>query len=482
MKNSIEIQNPTIVWFRHDLRIEDQPALSTGIKRGNPIIPLFIWAPEEEGEWAPGGASKWWLHGSLISLQNELHKLGLNLILRFNHSLETLIDIIQQTKANTVYWNRCYEPHIVKRDAKIKAELNRLGVKVEIFNGGLLYDPWMVLNKQNKSYQVFTPFWKACCEKGEPPLPLPKPKSATPFKGNIESESVESFQLIPKIHWDLGLNAKWVPGTTAALHKLKYALENVISDYKEHRDFPSIQGTSELSPYLSHGDISPRMIWHYVKQKYSDQNQAQPFLRQLGWREFAYYLLYHFPHTPNEPLHENFNAFPWEKNENDLKAWQKGVTGYPIVDAGMRQLWQTGWMHNRVRMIVGSFLVKDLRIHWIEGARWFWDTLVDADLANNTLGWQWVGGCGADAAPYFRIFNPITQGEKFDSEGIYIRQWIPEIRLLPNKWIHRPWEAPQEVLREVNVILGRTYPKPIVDHVIARKKALDAFEQVKINS
>lgn len=471
-------EKPIIVWFRQDLRTEDHPALHSAIQQGRSVVPVFIWAPAEEMEWAPGAASRWWLHGSLQNLRNELEELGLKLIVRQQSSLEALQEIAEQTGASGVYWNRRYEPYAIQRDAHIKAELRKNGIHAQSFNGTLLFEPWTVLNKQNKPFQVFTPFWKHCCSLGQPDHPLPKPQTAFSYSGAIESVAIESLHLLPTIPWDIGLKRYWQPGVPGAQQRLHRALEEVIIRYEEQRDFPSIRGTSELSPYLHHGEISPRMVWHAVRQALGQRKGADVFLRQVGWREFAYHLLYHFPQTPSVPLHPKFSVFPWEENRL-LREWQKGQTGYPIVDAGMRQLWETGWMHNRVRMIVGSFLVKDLLIDWKEGAAWFWDTLVDADLANNTLGWQWVAGCGADAAPYFRIFNPVTQGEKFDPEGAYVRRWIPEIASLPNRWIHKPWEAPEDELRRAGVSLGKTYPKPIIDHAQARLKALDAFAQIK---
>lgn len=465
---------PSIVWFRQDLRCSDQPALNAAIAKGGPVIPLFIWAPEEEGEWAPGAASRWWLNGSLTSLQEELKGLGLTLIIRKGSSQEALLNVIKQTGADTVYWNRRYEPHAVKRDATIKKSLHQHAIASHLSNDSLLYDPTVILTKQKKPYQVFTPFSKACAAYGEPDCPLDKPTKALPYLGKLPTDSVSSLGLLPKVRWDTGLKREWEPGAQGALHHLEYTAKNVIGAYSHQRDLPAVEGTSRLSPYLHFGEISARMIWHRLKSA----PESDAFLRQLIWREFAYHLLVHFPQTPHEGLRSKFHTFPWKDDLIGLHAWQKGLTGYPIVDAGMRQLWETGWMHNRVRMIVGSFLVKDLLIDWREGARWFWDTLVDADLANNTLGWQWVGGCGADAAPYFRIFNPILQGEKFDSDGAYVRHWIPEIASLPNKWIHQPWKAPKEILETANIILGKTYPFPIVDHNEARKRALDAYEVI----
>lgn len=462
----------TIVWFRNDLRIDDNPALAEAIKHSRPILPLFIWSPEEEGKWPLGGASRWWLHHSLQALEKELEEIGLRLVIQSGPSLKILLKLIQQTQAKNILWNRRYEPYIIKRDSSIKLALAEAGVEVQSFNGSLLFEPWSISNKQGKPFQVFTPFWRKCLQQ---PIPLPITFPRNQIKGTptIDSIPLPSLELLPKIHWDAGLEKQWKPGEKEAKKLLKSFLSNHVGEYAEMRDRPDVVGTSLMSPYLHFGEISPRTIWH------SATSEDMPYLRQICWREFAYHLLYHFPATPAKPLKPAFETFPWKCNTNYLQAWQKGLTGYPIVDAGMRELWTIGWMHNRVRMIVGSFLVKDLLIPWQEGAKWFWDTLVDADLANNTLGWQWVAGCGADASPFFRIFNPITQGEKFDPDGTYICKWIPELAKLPKKWIHRPWEAPSEVLHSARVTLGVTYPYPIVDHAEARNQALAAFKEMK---
>ncbi|MBA3816878.1 MAG: deoxyribodipyrimidine photo-lyase [Parachlamydiaceae bacterium] len=485
------METSTIVWFRQDLRIEDNPALCAALNDG-PVIPLFVWSPEEEGDWLPGAASKWWLHHSLISLKADLKTLGLPLIVRHGNALDVIKDVIKSTGAKRVYWNRRYEPYGIARDTSVKKLLLELGVEANSYNANLLFEPWTISNKQGKPFQVFTPFWKTCLAQSSIKFPLPKPKptNAVIAKFNqeiaegkkLKSESIDSLDLLPKIHWEEGLKQTWQPGNEGAKKSLKAFIEEPVLHYAEERDRPDFNGVSMLSPYLHFGELSPRMIWHAIIDKFSsNEPRIECYLRQLGWREFAHHLLFHFPHTPSKPLRSNFSAFDWKIDPKGLKAWQKGMTGYPLVDAGMRQLWHTGWMHNRVRMIVGSFLVKDLRITWLEGAKWFWDTLVDADLANNTLGWQWIGGCGADAAPYFRIFNPITQGEKFDPEGAYVRQWIPELTKLPNKWIHRPWEAPPLLLLEAGITLGNTYPYPLVDHSVARNEALAAFAALRNN-
>lgn len=469
---------PIIVWFRKDLRLEDQPAFYFACKQERPILPLFIWSPEEETEWPLGEASQWWLHHSLSQFTQDLKEKGLELIIRTGKSLDCLMEIIKESGADQVVWNRRYELESIKRDSFLKTSLHQKGIKAQSFNGSLLFEPVTIQNKQKKPFQVFTPFWKHCLSLSADLSPLPIPPTIKPYKEHLNSRSVEELNLLPKISWDLGLKKTWTPGTLGAKQHLTFAIQQVVVQYKQMRDFPAIRGTSQLSPYLHWGEISPRLIWQAVSQTITPSEVAEPYLRQLGWREFAHHLLYHFPHTPTQPLREEFTRFPWKKNETHLEAWKKGRTGYPIVDAGMRELWETGWMHNRVRMIVGSFLVKDLLIHWMEGARWFWDTLVDADLANNTLGWQWVGGCGADAAPYFRIFNPITQGVKFDPNGDYVRKWVPELSSLSNDWIHSPWEAPSDVLRGAGISLGIHYPHPIVDHKQARDEALEALKSI----
>ena len=468
----------SIVWFRQDLRTEDHPALFAACERGA-VLPVYIADDEGEGSWRMGGASKWWLHHSLEGLTADLKKIGLSLVIRSGDSLKELKQLIRESGATAVYWSRRYEPASMERDTELKSHLRQEGIDAQSFNSALMYEPWTIANKQGKPFQVFTPFWKSCLNQSQPEKPLPIPEKAK-HSSHVKSLKIADLKLLPTIHWDKGIKKNWIPGTIQAKKHVANFLKGAILDYKETRDLPSVEGISRLSPYLHFGEISPRMIWWTTLDAYKGRNdEVECYLRQLGWREFAHHLLYHFSQTPELPLRNDFMEFPWKANDKHLHAWQKGLTGYPFVDAGMRQLWHTGWMHNRVRMVVGSFLVKDLLISWIEGAKWFWDTLLDADLANNTLGWQWVGGCGADAAPYFRIFNPITQGEKFDSSGDYIRQWIPELAALPNQWIHKPWEAPGLILRQSGVTMGKTYPFPIVDHAKARIEALSAFSSIR---
>ena len=479
------MNSPVIVWFRLDLRLADNPALVAAFETGCPVVPLYIWSPEEDGKWEPGSASRFWLHHALLSLDKELRDKGSALILRIDPCLNSLQKIIRETGADKVYWNRCYEPAAIARDMRIKRSLSELGITVNSFNSNMLHEPHIIKNKQGGPFKVFTPFWKHyhTLEIFEP-LKSPKSKLLAPKKWPA-SEKINGFGLVPKIKWYTSISETWDMSSAGAMRNLKVFLHKMIQEYPTARDFPAVDGISRTSPYLHFGQISARQIWHMVHEyeqkqgRMTPSNAAQSYLRQLIWREFAYHLLFHFPHTTDQPLYEKYKQFPWQKNKKYLTAWQQGQTGYPIVDAGMRELWHTGWMHNRVRMIVGSFLVKDLLIHWREGAKWFWDTLVDADLANNTLGWQWVAGCGADAAPYFRIFNPVTQGERFDPEGAYVKRWVPELSTLEKKYIHKPWEAPAEILKQAGITLGKTYPHPVVDHAEARNKALAYYQQIK---
>lgn len=478
-------EGASIVWFRQDLRLEDNPALTAAVKRGGPIIPVYVWAPEEEEDWAPGAASRYWLHHSLKSLEASFEKAGSRLIVRRGNSLEELESVARSVNAGALFWNRRYEPAITERDETIKRTFQERGLEVKSFNGSLLVEPWEVTTKQGSPYKVFTPFWKACLEQIDPADPLPVPKTIPAPESWPKYLRIETLELEPKIDWAEGIRNTWSFGEDAAHERFEAFLDEWLSDYAEGRDRPDRDGTSMLSPHLHFGEIGPRQVWHAVQAAASGHNSpgarrgAEKFLSELAWREFSHNLLHNFPHLPHAPMQEKFADFPWADDEEALEAWQRGQTGYPIVDAGMRQLWETGWMHNRVRMIVASLLTKDLLISWKHGARWFWDTLVDADLANNTQGWQWTAGCGADAAPYFRIFNPVSQGERYDPKGDYVRRWVPELAEMPDTWIHKPWEAPKELLAEAGVKLDETYPLPIIDHSKARERALAAYDQVK---
>jgi len=480
-----ELKQPvSIVWFRRDLRLQDNPALTAAAERGA-VLPLYVWTPGEKGRWSPGAASRWWLHHSLERLDAALRRRRSRLVLRRGEALDVLREVARESGADAVFWNRCYEPDLLRRDKRVKAGLRRDGLRAESHNASLLFEPWEMENKSGKPFQVFTPFWKAMQAGGEPALPLPAPKGISSPPQKCASDSLDDLGLLPEADWAGGLRRSWESGEAGAWKEIDRFLEEGIGAYAEGRDRPDRNGTSRLSPYLHFGEIGPRAVWHEVEQRSARSRSpgvsrgAAAFLRELAWREFAYHLLFHFPRTPSEPLRPNFARFPWRRSKKDLEAWQRGMTGYPIVDAGMRQLWETGWMHNRVRMIAGSFLVKDLLIGWTDGAKWFWDTLVDADLANNTLGWQWVAGCGADAAPYFRVFNPVLQGKKFDPHGEYVRRYVPELAALPDDVIHEPWSADRALLEAKGVRLGDTYPHPIVDHGEARNAALLAYEAVK---
>jgi deoxyribodipyrimidine photo-lyase len=473
----------TLVWLRRDLRLADNPALIAAARRG-PVLPVYIHAPDETGDWAPDGASAWWLHHSLAALRNRFRDHGLNLIIRHGPSLEALQGLLQGTGADAVYWNRLYEPASVDRDRRIKQVLREAGIGAHSFNASVLYEPWAVETGQGGPYRAFTPFWKACGQLPAPPPPEPVPPlRAVPAASQPESPGLGELGLLPNIRWDRKLERYWTPGETGAADALERFLDTGLARYGTARDLPAQRGTSELSPHLHFGEISPRQILQAVEQRRAGGHGsagAEAFLRELGWREFARHVLFHHHDFPTEPLNPRFAAFPWRDDDGSLmRAWQQGRTGFPMVDAGLRQLWETGWMHNRVRMIAGSLLVKNLRLPWQDGARWFWDTLVDADLASNSLGWQWVAGSGADAAPYFRIFNPVRQGERFDPDGTYVARWIPELARLPVKHRHAPWNAPAGVLREAGVRLGRDYPEPVVDLKLTREQALEAFQAVK---
>jgi deoxyribodipyrimidine photo-lyase len=473
----------SLLWLRLDLRLADNPALHAALKRNRPVVAVFIHSPEEEAPWEPGGASRWWLHQSLAAVDAELRARGSRLVIRRGPSLEVLRGLIKETGANELFWNRRYEPAIIARDQKIKAVLRTQGLEVESFNGALLHEPWTVQNQSGEPFRVFTRFWKYCLTKPDAADPLPTPRRLIAPQSWPESLPLNALELEPKINWAEGIRDVWKPGTAGAHAQLKRFLPEAVGKYSSDRNRPDLLGTSRLSPHLHFGEITPRQIWHVVRRQ-AERNsvrdwRSSQFLTELGWREFSHHLLYHFPLTSIEPMRAEFKEFPWRADQRQLKAWQEGRTGFPIVDAGMRELWTVGWMHNRVRMIVASFLVKDLLIPWQDGARWFWDTLVDADLAQNTLGWQWTAGCGADAAPYFRIFNPVSQGAKFDPDGAYVRRWCPELAKLPNEWIHQPWAVPSSALAHAGVKLGRDYPEPIVNHRCAREVALGAFAKIK---
>jgi len=471
------------VWFRRDLRLQDNPALHAAVKRGGAVVPVYIFDEETEGRGRAGAASRWWLRRSLAELDAALRARGARLVWREGNARAVLRELVEEVGAAALYWNRGYEPAVRAREAKIEAEFAAGGLDVRSFNGSLLHEPREVANKQGRPFQVYSPFWRTCLTRGvSAPLKL---AAGERLRAPERWPRSEAWKVEEKGQAKWG--EAWTPGEEAARERLREFVANGMEAYDERRDVPSVDGTSRLSAALHFGEISPRQIWAAVKEKgkasgvFPPSRGARVFLAEIGWREFAHHLLYHFPHTTERPLREEFAGFPWAEDPGGkrLRAWQRGETGYPIVDAGMRQLAETGWMHNRVRMIVASFWVKHLRLPWTAGAAWFGEKLVDADLANNTLGWQWSAGCGADAAPYFRIFAPVLQGRKFDARGEYVRRWVPELAKVPARFLHAPWEAPVEVLREAGVELGRDYPRPIVEHAAARREALEAFERMR---
>lgn len=487
-KTSTPLSPPrrALVWLRADLRLADNPALALGAEAEELII-VFI--DETQPNLRPrGGASAWWLHHSLASLATSLAARGQVLHLLRGDSSELVPRLARDWQVDAVAWNRRYGLAERDADAAIKGKLKADGRVAESFNGNLLYEPMEIRSKAGGPMRVFTPFWRACRLYREPPAPMPSPERLPPcpaLPAVPELTSLAALNLLPtKPDWAGGLRAEWQPGEPGAAARIDAFLRGALDGYGENRNRPDRISTSRLSPHLAFGEISPRQVWHATEsarlsgEAAGQSDDIEKFYSELGWREFAYHLLFHVPDLATRNYQPKFDAFPWQEDPAGLTAWQKGQTGYPIVDAGMRELWQTGFMHNRVRMIVASFLIKHLLVDWRLGEAWFWDTLCDADPANNAASWQWVAGSGADAAPYFRIFNPVTQGEKFDPAGEYVRRFIPELARLPDKFIHKPWEAPHPIRRAAGITLGDTYPAPIVQHEQARQRALAAFQSL----
>ena len=465
---------PVIVWLRRDLRLKDNPALHHAVESNNPVIVLYIY--ETDLSRKTGGASDWWLHHSLTSLDDSLSRAGVKLHIRKGRAQDELNAVIELSGAKKVVWNRRYKKADRDRDAAIKSSLKDAGLSVETYRANLLSEPWEVETKSGSGYyKVFTPYWRAAKNKLEVADPIAAPTKIRPYKNLDNGVNIDSLSLLPTSpDWGAKMTPFWSPGEAGAAASLDEFINGPVEAYAQARDRPDQDGTSRLSPHLAHGEISPRQIWHSCKET---ADTASKFLAEIGWREFSYVLLFHNPGLESKNFKPDFDNFEWADNQAGLKAWQKGQTGYPFVDAGMRQLWQTGWQHNRVRMVTASFLIKHLLIDWREGEKWFHDTLVDADPASNAASWQWVAGSGADASPYFRIFNPFTQGEKFDPNGDYVRKYVPELSKLPKKYIHRPWEAPPHILAQADIKLGETYPRPIVDHKEARERALTAYKK-----
>jgi len=472
-----------IVWIRQDLRLDDHPALRAACESGVPVIPVYIYSEDSyDTLWRRGAASRWWLHYALEDLSAQLAEAGSRLIIGAGRASELLGNLCKKHKVDKLFFNERYEAFSMEEEDEVQRLLSSQGVACYQLPGSLLYNPKTLKNQQGNPYQVFTPFWKAALASDKAIELKEKPRLIAAPRSWPDSLAIEDLKLLPKIRWDEEIRQTWSVSRIGAKKRFEDFTKSALKTYSESRDVPEIDGTSRLSPYLHFGQISPRRIRKWIESKsLGTAKSREHFVREIGWRDFGYHLMTHFPHTADKPLRPEFEKFPWKTDPAGLRAWQKGETGYPIVDAGMRQLWKTGWMHNRVRMIVASFLVKDLQISWIEGAKWFWDTLVDADLSSNTLGWQWAGGCGADAAPYFRIFNPLLQSQKFDPEGNYIRRWVPELSNLHAKHIHAPEKAPPSLLNSAGVKLDSTYPRPIVDHSQARQLALKAYDEIKKN-
>ncbi|WP_418789295.1 cryptochrome/photolyase family protein [Paraburkholderia pallida] len=483
------VHAPVVVWFRDDLRLADQPALAYAAATGRPLICLYVHDPQAAGERPPGGAARWWLHETLRALDAALRERGGRLLLMQGPESEMLEACVAASGAAGVFWNRRYGGNERDADARLKARLRARGLEAESFNGTLLYEPWTVLNQSGESFQVFTAWWRACRRAGDPPPPLPAPQrwnfQSLPARLTQCALKLDDLGFAPhKPDWAGGLRETWPAGEEAALERLSAFFADDFEAYADERDAPGLAVTSRLSPYLRVGALSPRQVYAALKAAQHDvkagspasrETSAEKFSSELGWREFCYYQRYHYPDLAQRNLRPAFDAMPWRRDARGLRAWQRGLTGYPFVDAGMRELWRTGWMHNRVRMVTASFATKHLLLDWRAGEQWFWDTLVDADPASNPANWQWVAGSGVDAAPYFRIFNPVLQGQKFDPRGAYIREWVPELASLPDRLIHQPWKASQEDLEAAGVRLGVDYPLPVVEHELARARALEAF-------
>jgi deoxyribodipyrimidine photo-lyase len=476
--------NTAIVWFRTDLRLSDHPALTSALRTAEAVIPLYIHAPQEATPWDPGAASNWWLHHSLAALDAGLRERGARLVIARGNSAAVLAALCAEHRVGAIHATRLYEPALAARDRRLAEGLAMQGIALHLHAGATLLPPEEMLKQDGTPFRVFTPFWRRLQERYAPQPPLPAPAALPPGARDTSSLRLDALRLLPRVRWDRGLHAHWTPGEHPAARRLAQFAETALADYARGRDFPARAGTSRLSPHLHFGELSPRQAWWELAGGAAagalSVRGAEAWLRELGWREFARHVLHHFPRTSDAPMDTRFERFPWRTDGDALlSAWQRGRTGIPIVDAGMRELWHTGWMHNRVRMIVASLLTKNCLIAWQEGARWFWDTLVDADLANNSLGWQWTAGCGVDAAPWFRIFNPVLQGKRFDPQGDYVRRWVPELTALEARHIHQPWQAPASTLAAHGITLGQTYPLPIVDLARSRAAALAGFAAIK---
>lgn len=476
---------PIVVLFRHDLRLADNRALRMAVESGKPVICAFVFDEMSEGVRQIGGARRWWLHHSLLALSKSLKAAGNQLVLRAGPMADVVQDLVSETGADAVYWNRRYDPPAIAADTQMKSVLTDAGIDAQSFDGQLLHEPWQIKTKTGGYYKVYSPFWRALIADVAPRAPVARPRAIHAFEKQVKSDDLAAWSLLPtKPDWAGGLRDAWTPGEDAAHDALDAFLSGPIDGYGENRDRPDFQSTSRLSPYLAHGEITPFQIWHALDTRTikADAKDIEKFRKEVVWREFSYHLLFHNPELGTANFNADFDAFPWKSTAKALDAWQKGATGYPLIDAGMRQLWQTGWVHNRVRMVVASFLVKHLLQDWRAGEAWFWDTLVDADPASNTASWQWVAGSGADAAPYFRVFNPMLQGEKFDPDADYVHRFVPELAKLSGGEAHAPWTASDATLSRAGVKLGTDYPVPIVEHSSARDRALQAYQDMRGHS
>ncbi len=480
-------QRPALVVFRDDLRLADNPAFNAACRSGRPVACLYAHDNRTQGLRGPGGAQRWWLHHSLTALKASLETSGHTLLIASGAADRVVTGIARQIEAQGVFWNKRRERVEQSQDQAAIGQFLQMKTQLSAHNGNLLFDPAKIRTKSDEPFKVFTPFWRAARASGKPPAPEPA-RSAQRFiwpaelaKGNLKPDGLGLLPRNPD--WAGGLREAWTPGEAGAQAALAQFLEDGLSGYALGRDRLGLAATSKLSPHLRFGEISPRQIWHAARMRQAERGGAadasvEKFLAEIGWREFSYNLLQQFPSLASRNFQPKFDRMRWRHDPAGSRAWTKGRTGYPVVDAAMRQLWQTGWMHNRARMVAASFLTKHLLIDWRQGEEWFWDTLVDGDHASNAAGWQWVAGSGADAAPYYRIFNPVLQGLKFDPDGAYVRRFVPELAGLPDGFIHAPWTAPPLVLAAAGVRLGETYPAPIVDHDFARARALEAYKEL----